>query len=282
MSASAKPGNLTVKRLSPTVGALVEGMRLGPDMSEDAIALVLELLTEHYVLVFPRQQLSPQDLRELTARFGPLFHHHEDEGVLQIPGVPEVLEMRKEPHGTRLFGGSDWHADVTFRSPAGFVSILHALVIPPIGGDTGFASGVVAFETLSSGMQDLLRGLHAVHNYDGPGHPDRDGQTAVHPVVRKHPLSAREGLYLNRMFVSRFEGMTEAESEAMLEFLGAHMTRPEFTCRVRWARGHVVMWDNRFSLHYPINDFSGQRRLLIRCTAMEADGAGQAGQTRNS
>ena len=178
--------------------------------------------------------------------------------------------MLKEPDGTRLFGGSDWHADVTFRRPAGYLSVLHALEIPPLGGDTGFASTVAAFQALSPGMQEMLRGLEAVHSYDGPGRPEHPEETAVHPVVRRHPETGAEGLYLNRMFVTRFAGMTPEESRPLIDFLTAHMIQPHFTCRLSWRAGQVVMWDNRFTLHYPINDFSGHRRRLIRCTALES------------
>ena len=115
----------------------------------------------------------------------------------------------------------------------------------------------------------MLRKLSAVHSYDGPGRPDSPEQTAVHPVVRRHPETGAEGLYLNRMFVTRFAEMTEAESRPLIDYLDRHMSRPEFTCRLRWRAGQVVMWDNRFTLHSPINDFTGERRLLIRCTALE-------------
>ena len=256
--------------LTPHIGAVLRGVTLSGSPDAETLATVRAALDRHLVLAIEDQALTPADLRDFTAQFGPLFHHHDDEGVIRADGVPEVLEMRKEPDGARLFGGSDWHADVTFRKPAAYVSVLHALIVPPVGGDTGFASTIAAFEALSPGLQETLRGLDAVHSYDGPGRPDRDGQTAVHPVVRRHPASGAEGLYLNRMFATRFVGMTEAESRPLIDFLDRHMTRPEFTCRLSWRAGQVVMWDNRFTLHYPINDFTGQRRLLIRCTALEA------------
>ena len=178
--------------------------------------------------------------------------------------------MLKEPDGERLFGGVCWHADVTFRKPAGYLSALHAKQLPPVGGDTLFASTVAAFAALSPGMQKMLRKLEAVHSYSGPDAPDHPTETAVHSVVRRHPETGEEGLYLNRMFATRFVGMTPTESEPLLKFLDEHMTRCEFTARISWTEGQLVMWDNRFTLHYPINDFSGYRRLLYRCAAMEA------------
>ena len=258
-----------IRPLAPHLGAELHGLRLSAAPDEESLDALRKALRDHLVLLLGEQSLSPAELRDLVAHFGPLFRHHDDEGVIRAEGLPEVLEMRKEPEGQRLFGGSDWHADVTFRKPAGYLSVLHAVILPPLGGDTAFVSTIAAFAALSSGMQDLLRGLRAVHSYDGPGRPDHPTQSAVHPVVRRHPETGAEGIYLNRMFATRFVGMTEAESWPLIDFLDRHMTQPEFTCRLSWRPGQVVMWDNRFTLHYPINDFTGHRRLLIRCTAME-------------
>jgi len=262
-------GKGTAWPITPHIGAELEGLTLSASPDEETLAALRAALAKHLVLVIKDQDLTPAALRDFASHFGPPFLHHDDEGVIRADGVPEVLEMRKEPDGERLFGGSDWHADVTFRKPAGYLSVLHALIVPPVGGDTGFASTIAAFEALSPAMQGLLRELEAVHSYDGPGKPDREGQTAVHPVVRRHPETGAEGIYLNRMFATRFVGMSEEESGPLIDFLDRHITRPEFTCRLRWQPGQVVMWDNRFTLHYPINDFTVYRRLLIRCTAME-------------
>ncbi|MEQ9190360.1 MAG: TauD/TfdA family dioxygenase [Alphaproteobacteria bacterium] len=267
-----RPGHngpdVTITPLTPPVGATMDGLDLSaPD---DATARIIRrALARHLVVFVTGQDLTPRQLRDFTAQFGPVFSHHSDEGVIKDAAVPEVLEMRKEPDGTRLFGGTAWHADVTFRKPGALYSVLHARVLPPVGGDTGFASTVASFAALTPAMQDMLRGLKAVHSYDGPGRPDREGQTAIHPVVRTHPDSGAEGLYFNRMFGVRFEGMTEYESKPLIDFLDHHMTRPEFTCRLRWQPGMVAIWDNRFTLHYPINDFTGHLRSLIRCTAMD-------------
>ena len=261
---------VTIEPVTPHLGAVVRGLRLTGSPDRSTLELIRAALAEHLVLVFEDQSLGAAELRDFVRHFGPLFRHHQDDGVIYADGVPEVLEMRKEPDGARLFGGSDWHADVTFRKPAGYLSALHALIVPPVGGDTGFANTIAAFGALSAGYRDALRGLRAVHSYDGPGRPDPPGLTAIHPVVRRHPETGAEGLYVNRMFVTRFDGMTAEESRPVIDYLDRHMTRPEFTCRLSWKAGHVVMWDNRFTLHYPINDFVGERRLLLRCTALEA------------
>ena len=256
--------------ISPVLGVYVDDFDLAAKTCGHAATEIRGLLDQHLVVVVRGQELLPTQQRELVREFGPLFLHHADDGVIFADGLPEVLEMRKEADGARLFGGSDWHADVTFRKPAAYVSALHAKILPPLGGDTGFASTIAAWEALSTGLQTTLAPLAVVHSYDGPDAPDHPTETAIHPLVRTHPVTGKQGLYINRMFARRFEGMSEAESRPLIEFLDRHMSRIEFTFRHRWQDGDLVFWDNRFTLHYPINDFSGHRRLLLRCTALEA------------
>ena len=261
---------LKAQAIAPDIGSVLHGVRLSARPDPCVISTIRAAIAHRLVLVLRDQDLSAAALRDFTSNLGPLFVHHHADGVLPAVGLAEVLEIRKEPDGDQLFGGGGWHADVTYRKPAGHLSVLHAKVIPPVGGDTGFASTIAAFEALSPGMQAVLRELRTVHSYNGPGRPDHPEETAIHPVVRTHPDTGSEGLYINRMFATRFAGMTETESRPLIDFLDRHMTRPEFTCRVRWRPGQVVIWDNRFTLHYPINDFTGERRLLLRCTTMEA------------
>jgi taurine dioxygenase len=256
--------------VSPVLGVYVEGFEIGADNLAPAARQVREWLDRYLVVVVRGQSLTAVEQRDLVRHFGPFFLHHADEGVIFAEGLPEVLEMRKEADGARLFGGSDWHTDVSFRKPAAYVSALHARILPPLGGDTAFASTLAAWETLSPGFQNVLAGLEAVHSYDGPDAPDHPHETATHPLVRLHAPSGRQGLYLNRMFAKRFQGMTEAESRPLIDYLDRHMSRTEFTFRHRWREGDLVFWDNRFTLHYPINDFTGHKRLLLRCTALES------------
>ena len=261
--------DLTLSYVSPVLGVYVEGVNITSDNLDESAQQIRKLLDEHLVVIIRDQDLAATVQRDLVSCFGPLFLHHADEGVIFADGVKEVLEMRKEPDGKRLFGGSDWHADVTFQSPAAYVSALHAKVLPPLGGDTAFANNIAAFNALSTTMREMLSTLSAVHSYDGPHAPDHPTQTATHTLVRSHPVTGEQGLYINKMFAKRFSGMTEYESEPLIAFLDKHMSRPEFTFRHRWQQGDLVFWDNRFTLHYPINDFTGHLRSLLRCTALE-------------
>jgi len=256
-------------QVEPTTGALgaiVTGVDVAT-VDEAVFERVREALDEHLVIYLPDQSLDRFQLSSLGRRFGPPFLHPiVDNG---FDDCPEVLELLRKPEDTHLFGGQSWHADVTWQKPAGYVSILHGLEMPAVGGDTAFASTIAAFETLSDGLRQTLRGLNAVHSYAWSAREIDHTHAVTHPVVRKHPRGGREGLYINRMFTERFEGMTPEESAPLLEYLFAHMERHEFTCRFRWKPGGLLMWDNRFTLHFPINDFSGQRRRMIRTTSLE-------------
>ena len=258
----------SVKPISPILGATLHGLNLSANADAELIDFISSAMAKHLVVVIPQQDLSAKSLKQFVSHFGPLFVHHADEGVIHADGLEEVLQMRKDPEDTKLFGDGDWHADVTFRKPEALFSVLHAKIIPPLGGDTAFSSNIASFSALSSGMQEMLRGLNAIHSYNGPGLPEHPTETAVHPVVRAHPETGQESLYINKMFAIRFEGMSEFESRPLIEFLDQHMSKEQFTCRISWQPGQVVIWDNRFTLHYPINDFTGQQRLLLRCTAM--------------
>lgn len=258
---------LKISPVTGALGAVVEGIDLVA-ASDGELGCLKTALDHHLVLYVPDQDLSRHELSRLGRYFGPPFLHPIVNNGFD--DCPEVLELLRKAEETTMFGGESWHADVTWMKPAGYVSILHGIEIPPVGGDTGFASTQAAYAALSAGLQELLQPMEAVHTYfwyegrEGPGH------TVTQPVVRTHPVTGRKGLYVNRMFTNRFKNMTVEESAPLLNYLFAHMERHDFSCRFRWQPGGVLLWDNRFTLHYPINDFSGQRRRMIRTTAMEA------------
>ena len=258
--------NLSVEPLTPTLGAKIRGLDFRSPL-DNSVKVELQAALERYLVLFiAGQKLSPMELKNFTGQFGPVFRHPTLEGMTE---APEVLELRFEPGDARLFGGECWHADVTYLKPAGYLSVLHAVEVPAMGGDTCFASTAAAFACLSPALQDFLSTLKAVHSFDGPGKPERDGMTAVHPVVRRNPATGVAGLYLNAMFTTRFDGMTAEESRPLIEFLTGHLSKAEFTCRWQWRNGDAALWDNRFTLHYPIQDEITSRRIMIRATALE-------------
>lgn len=262
---------LTVTPVAGALGAEVGGVNL-TSLSDAEDEALKNALDTYQVLRVRGQALDRFQLAAFGRRFGPPFLHPlVDNGY---DDCPEVLELLREPDDEEMFGGESWHSDITWLKPAGYASILHALEIPAVGGDTAFGSTIAAFDALSEGLKSTLRGLTAHHSYYWYERREDPQWTAEHPVVRK-TADGREALYVTRMFTSRFDGMTVEESAPLLNHLFAHQERHEFTCRFRWRVGDVLIWDNRFCLHYPINDVSGrhsvkQRRRMIRTSSLEA------------
>ena len=251
--------------LAPSLGARVEGASFNRPVNPEEGDALEALLLEYLVLVLPAQHLEPHHHVELGRRFGePLLHPY----LTAIDGFPEILRVVKEADEAETFGGEYWHADITFMNPPSSVSLLQALELPPLGGDTLFANQYDAFEHLSPGMQELLGALDAVHLYPGMTE-DQPGAVAVHPVVRQPALTGRNALFVNPAFVIRFDGMTVEESEPLLSYLYWHQSQPELVTRVGWTDGQLTIWDNRAVLHYAMNDYTGHRRSLQRVTAME-------------
>ena len=157
-------------------------------------------------------------------------------------------------------------------------SMLYAIELPPYGGDTLFASQYAAYEALSEGLRRTLEGLVGI-NSSGKAEVTRSREDRLreaglesklligkHPVVRTHPETGRKSLYLSLGHTVAFDGWTEEESRPLLDYLFAHQTKPEFTCRFRWTPGALAFWDNRCTLHNPVNDYHGFRRVMHRVT----------------
>ncbi|HKU46488.1 MAG TPA: TauD/TfdA family dioxygenase, partial [Burkholderiales bacterium] len=189
----------------------------------------------------------------------------------------------KEESETTNFGGN-WHSDTTYLQQPPLGTLLYAVETPAHGGDTLFTSTAAAYEALSPGMRALVDPLIGVNSaalkHGGGRHAmhktinsmklhdiDTGAQyEAEHPVVRTHPETKRKALYVSRSHTIRFRDMSEEESRPLVDFLQAHQTRPEFTCRVRWTPGTLTVWDNRCTQHNAINDYHGQRRRMRRLT----------------
>ena len=254
----------TVTRLGAALGARVEGVDLATVDTDDLVRLEA-LLEQHHVLAVPGQaRLTVEDHVRIGEHFGdPLIHPFID----PVAEHPAILEVRKEPADETTFGGEHWHCDISFMNPPAAVSILHGIEIPRCGGDTLFANQVLALERLSEPLRSLIGSLTATHVY--PDRAEGPDTAAAHPVVRRHPGSGAESLYVNPAFVDRIDDLTRPESDALLALLFDHQIRPEFQLRLSWEPGQVVLWDNRTTLHYAMNDRVETRRRLQRVTAME-------------
>ena len=258
----------TVTRLAPTLGARVDGLDLASATAADLDGLA-GLLYEHLVVALPDQNLTTDRHVEIGQRFGqPLVHPFLE----ALPEHPAILQVLKEPHEQATFGGEFWHADITFIDPPSSVSILHGIEIPELGGDTLFSSQFAAYDALSPRMQEMLDRLTAVHAY--PEMAESPATSAVHPVIRVHPVSGHRAIFVNPAFSVRILDLAPGESRALLDFLFAHSCRPEFQARISWTPGQVLLWDNRAVQHYAMNDYHGVRRRLQRVTVMERPDSG--------
>ena len=198
-----------------------------------------------------------------------------------VAGYPLIAEVRKEPDQTKNICGG-WHTDHSYDDAPVMGSLLSTIEVPSKGGDTLFASMYEAYDTLPEDMKREVDKLEAWHSsrhvfgyatqdgesrVDGPiGNPESAVQDVLHPVVIRHPDSDRKALYVNPKFTVRFEGRTEEESRPLLDDLYVHAVRPEHTCRFRWRKGSMALWDNRATWHDAVNDYHGQRRIMHRIT----------------
>ena len=256
--------------LSPVIGLEVLGLKLDRPLDGMALIDIKAAFHRHHVLVIRDQKLSPEQQIAFAEQMGEPDIYPFATG---IDGFPVITPVVKERNQTRNFGGV-WHSDTTYLERPPAATMLLAREVPPVGGDTLFASQVSAYEALSDGMKALLAPLRAINsstkaNFVRTGmsdDPDAQAFDAVHPVVRTHPETGTKALYVNPGHTVRFEGMSEAESAPILGFLFEHQKQENFTCRVRWEVGTLVIWDNRTSLHFPLNDYQGHRREMHRIT----------------
>jgi taurine dioxygenase len=267
---------LEVSPIAGALGAEVHGVDLGQDLDDAAIAEIRQALLRHCVIFFRDQAFDAARHKALARRFGEIFVHPNYAGT---QADPEIVEIRREPGDTRIVG-EEWHTDTTMVAEPPMGAILLALEVPPYGGDTLFANQYLAYDTLSDGMKRLLAGLRAVHSdrkVAGPRSGVNVGRSTrardddawretvnVHPVVRTHPETGRQLLFVNASYTVGFEDMTEAESRPLLDYLLEHGHRPEFTCRFRWTPGAVAFWDNRCVKHLAVHDAGPFRRHMRR------------------
>ena len=271
---------MEVQPLSGTIGARIAGIDLSQEMSNSQAADIHAAFLAHKVLVFDGPVLTPQQQLRAALLFGEPDIYPFIKGM---EGFPEIIEILKTETDKSNFGGG-WHSDTTYMEKPALGTMLHALEVPPAGGNTLFANMVAAYDALSDGMKSALEGLKAVNDsnalYSGgraAAMAKMDGMAEAnvveaetyvseHPVVRTHPETGQRGLYVNRSHSKRFVGMTMEESKPLIQYLSAHSVCPEFTCSVSWKPGTVTVWDNRVTQHCALNDYHGHRRLMRRIT----------------
>ena len=271
---------MIIEPLAGALGAEVRGVSLATLEDEKTWKDIHRAFLDYSVLAFRDQQLEPADLMRVGGRFGEPCHYPF---VTGLPDFPFIFEIVKEEDETTNFGGR-WHSDTTYLSQPPLATLLYALEVPPKGGDTLFTNTAAAYDALSEGMRKIADrlvgvnsaglktggGRHSMHSGIGGmkvhGTESADQIESEHPVARTHPETGRKALYVSNSHTIRFKDMTEEESRPLVDFFQAHQTRPEFTCRVRWAPGTLTVWDNRCTQHSAINDYHGQRRRMRRLT----------------
>jgi taurine dioxygenase len=263
------PG-LTIEKLTPHIGAEVRGVDLSVPLDEPTFKQVHDALIENQVIFFRDQHLTPAQQKAFGRLFGELAVHPAAPGLVE--GHPEILVVHADEKSKHV-AGENWHSDVSCDPEPPMGSILYMHELPPVGGDTLFASMYAAYEALSDPMKRLLEGMTAIHRgehvYRGRYGVKDEGKQfpeAEHPVIRTHPVSGRKALFVNRTFTTRIVQLGRSESAAVLGFLYQHLETPEFQCRFRWRVNSVAFWDNRCAQHHAMWDYFPQRRHGHRVT----------------
>lgn len=258
---------MRISRFAAPLGAVVEDLDVrslgAPGDQENPLWRALnQAFCEHHVLVFPAQQLTPEDQMTFASHWGELISHPYS----SLEGYPQLIELKN--HGKRSDVNQHWHSDMTYNTQPPKLTMLYALETPGLGGATAFANQILAYQDLSSGMRALLDDLQAEHTAAGlaalyKADPDQ-APRAVHPVVRRHDETGDKALYVCRAFTRKFINWSTAESRSVLEHLYQHSTRMEYQARHQWRPGDLVMWDNRCLLHYAVHDHGDDPRTIHR------------------
>jgi len=241
-------------------------------LAPEVVAAVRQALNTHHVIFFRDQSLTPEQQADFGRQFGEVTEAHP---VLpSIAESPEVLAI-----DGKVDRASWWHTDVTFLETPAMGSILYMLEAPEVGGDTMWASMQDAYDGLAPAVRTMCDGLIAIHHdpwfaadVDARGGYEWNGTwreklfPALHPVVRTHPETGRNGLFVNGQFTQSLLGLSKNESNSILEMLYRHCGQPEFTCRFRWKAGSVAFWDNRATQHYALDDYGSAPRYAHRIT----------------
>jgi taurine dioxygenase len=261
-----------VRPLTPVLGAEISDIDLTAALSNRQVEELHAALAAHQVLFFRDQKIDLEQHKRLGRHFGELHIHPNTPGP---EGHPEILPIHADGQSKRA-NGENWHSDVSCDAEPPMGSILHLHTVPPVGGDTIFASQTAAYDALTPAFQAFLDGLTATHSGDrsyrrtnkllGIDDSQRTFPQAVHPVVRTHPVTGRKALFVNENFTMHINELAPAESRAVLDFLCAHSTKPAFQVRFSWQPDSIAFWDNRAVQHIAMWDYFPQVRSGYRVT----------------
>jgi taurine dioxygenase len=276
------PASISVEPLTPALGAEISGVDIA-DIDDDQFDVVYHAWLRHKVILLRDQDIDLDMLERFSRRFGELMQLPYVKPYRDHPDIIRVLKQADEIN-MGVFGG-EWHSDFSFLDQPPKASILHAEQIPAVGGDTLWINMALAWRQLPEELATQVTGKTAIHcgtpygvlhaptedtRFKGSieierNNPQADRETR-HPAVCRHPDTGEEMLFINPTYTIRIDGYAEQESHALLDKLFSHCTRPEYCCRLRWQPRTVVVWDNRNTMHYAVNDYDGSRRCLYRTT----------------
>jgi taurine dioxygenase len=264
---------LTCSRLTPALGAIATLPSDAPGVSEELADAVHSALMEHSVLVFPEADMDAMTMVQLGNALGTLGVRHHSYAT--HPDSEDVVVLTWE--GDQKPDAAEWHADMTYRRQPPFATILQAVEVPPVGGDTLWASMFAVHDAIDPGLRRDLAQLEAVHDMgafrtgayrqggdEGISAALTAAGTAVHPVIAHHPVSGRPYVNVSESFTRFVIGLSAPESARLLTFLFDLINRPDFHVRIRWQSGMVVVWDNRGTQHYAVADYLPHRRVMHR------------------
>lgn len=270
---------LEVRPITPAIGAVIDGIDLSSEVTDGTVTQIRNALLRHRVVFFEGQHLSPKQQRDFAMRFGELHVHPV---YPSIADTPEIAVL--DTHPGNPTDNDNWHTDVTFIETPVMASVLYARQTPPEGGDTLWSSMHAAYLSLSVPMRTMLNGLDAIHDFIKSFPPDiassknagkkrydkalAEHPPVIHPVVRTHPETGENALFVNSGFTTRILGVPSDESDALLRFLFQHIQRPEFVVRWKWKLNDIAFWDNRITQHYAVNDYLPHRRIMHRAAIL--------------
>ncbi|MCT9090733.1 TauD/TfdA family dioxygenase [Streptomyces sp. ASQP_92] len=265
---------IEIRKVTAHIGAQVSGVDIAKPLDEESVAALRAALNEHKALVFDDVDLDDEGQQAFARHFGDLTTAHPT--VTAVAGAPNVLPVDSERGRA-----NHWHTDVTFVLNPPQASTLRSITIPPYGGETLIANAAAAYRGLPQPLRQFADTLWAEHTNDydyAVPEEDVDAQKAeqraqftsidfrtVHPVVRVHPLTGERGLFIGG-FAQRVVGLSVAESRKVLDLLQAYVVRPENILRWRWSPNQLVLFDNRITQHYAIDNYDGLPRRLNRVT----------------
>ncbi|HZS63359.1 MAG TPA: TauD/TfdA family dioxygenase [Xanthobacteraceae bacterium] len=282
--ATQTKSKLDIVPLTRHIGAELRGIDLRRRPADETIAAIYQAWLDHLVIVFPGQKLSQEDLVRVTGYFGEIGDLHRPPKYRPpgqdrlLPGIMMISNIREngEPIGSLPDGEMMFHHDMIHAEVPSKATMLYCVETPDTGGNTLFASGYAAYDTLDPQIRNRLEGRKALHhyNYGSVQKGDDKGTEAfaecVHPVFRTHEDTKKKAVYVNRLMTVKILDMPQDESDSLLDLLYDHSEKKEFVYAHRWRVGDLLLWDNRCSSHARTDFPATQRRLMLRTTVKGA------------